>query len=77
MEEFLAQWEPEQCTLGDALEQYRLGFDITSITSLDDTVPSQVLQLFIASKRLTREQRHANRQPPLITNCIVQFALSP
>ena len=29
MEEFLALWEPETCTLGESLEQYRLGIDIT------------------------------------------------
>ena len=29
----------KKCTLGEALEQYTLGFDITSITILDDEFP--------------------------------------
>ena len=28
VEEYLVQWGPEHCTLGEALEQYYLGFDI-------------------------------------------------
>ena len=48
---FLVQWGPEHCTFGEALEQDNLGFDIESITSLDDTVPTQNLLPFVASKR--------------------------
>ena len=50
VEEFLVQWELETCTLGEALEQCRLGIDITSITNLDDLIPSQDLRHFVATK---------------------------
>ena len=43
VEEFLIRWEHEMCTFGDAREQYRLGFDIVSITSLEDNIPSLAL----------------------------------
>jgi hypothetical protein len=62
---------------GEALEQYRLGFDIVSITSLVDRVPSHTLQPFVTAKRLDRAQQRALRRPPLTTLCIVQFAPSP
>ncbi len=39
--------------LGDAPEQYKLGFDIESITSLDETVSTIDLQPFDSVKRLT------------------------
>ncbi len=39
VEEFLVQWGPEICTLDEAREQYTMGFDNVSITSLDDGVP--------------------------------------
>jgi len=68
---------PEHCTFGEALEQYNLGFDIESITSLEDTVPTQDLLFFVAAKRPTRAQRRDLRRPPLNTNCVVQFAPSP
>jgi hypothetical protein len=42
------QWGPEHCTFGEALEQYHLGFDIESITSLDDSTKSQDLLPFVA-----------------------------
>ncbi len=32
VEEFLVRWEPEMCTFGEALEEYRSVFDITFIT---------------------------------------------
>ena len=54
VEEFLVRWEPETCTFDKALEQYRLGFDIASITiaCLEDQVPSHTLQPFVTAKRL-------------------------
>ena len=48
VEEYLVQWGPEHCTFGEALEQYYLGFDIESITSLDDSIRSQDLLPFVA-----------------------------
>jgi hypothetical protein len=50
--EFLERWEQEECTFGEALEQYRLGFDIASITGKDDQVPSGLLQPFVTAKRI-------------------------
>ena len=77
VEEFLVQWGPEHCTFGEALEQYNLGFDIVSITSLEDTVPTQNLLPFVAAKRPTSVQRRDHRRPPLTTTCVVQFAPPP
>ena len=54
IEEFLVRWEPETCTFGDALEQYRLGFDIVTITSLEKNIPFHSLQPFVSAKRLDR-----------------------
>jgi hypothetical protein len=53
--EFLVQWGPENCTFGDALEQYNLGFNSVSINSLENTVSSQDLLPLVASKCPTRE----------------------
>ncbi len=39
VEEFLVQREPEECTLGEAIEQHRLGLEILTILSLDDSPP--------------------------------------
>jgi hypothetical protein len=77
VDEFLVRWEPEACTFGEALEQYRLGFDIVLITSKYDQVPSNSLQPFVTAKRLDRAQRRALRRPPLATLCTVQFAPYP
>ncbi len=77
MEEFLVQWGPEHCTFGEALEQYKMGFDIVSITSLEVTVPTQDLLTFVATKRPTRAQRRAHQRPPLTTLCFVHIAPSP
>jgi hypothetical protein len=77
VEEFLVQWGPEYCTFGDALEQYYLGFDIVSISSLENSTLSQDLLPFVATKRPTRAQRRSLRRSPLSTNCIVQVAPSP
>jgi hypothetical protein len=77
VEEFLVQWGQEHCTFGEALEQYNLGFDIVSITSLDDTVPTQSLLPFVAAKRPTSAQWRELRRPPLTTTCVVQFAPPP
>jgi hypothetical protein len=68
---------PEHRTFGEALEQYKLGFDIISITSLEATVPIQDLLPFVAIKRPTRALRRAQRRPPLTTPCVVHFAPSP
>ena len=40
VEEYLVQWGPEHCTFGEALEQYYLGFDVESISSLEDSTKS-------------------------------------
>ena len=77
VEEYLVQWGPEHCTFGEALEQYYLGFDIESISSLDDSTPSQAILPFVATKRATKAQRRSLRRPPLSTICIVQFAQPP
>ncbi len=77
VEEYLVEWGPEYCTFGEALEQYYMGFDIESITSIDDSTLSQDVLPFVATKRPTRAQRRSLRRPPLSTNCIVQFAPSP
>ncbi len=77
VEEFLVQREPGNCTLEEEVEQCRLGFDITSITCLDEAAPSPDLQSFVTEKRRTREHRRRHKRPPLITNCMVRFAPSP
>jgi hypothetical protein len=77
IDEFLIQWGPEHCTFGEALEQYSLGFDILSITNLEDGVPTQDLLQFVTAKRPTRAQRQEYRRPLFTTPCVVQFAPSP
>ncbi len=71
VEEFLVQWGPESRTLDEAQEQYTMGFNIVSITSLDDGVPTQDLQPFVSVKRLTTQQRRKYNQPPTATRCLV------
>ncbi len=71
VEEFLIQWGLEHCTFGEAFEQYYLGFDIESITSLESTVFSHDPLPFVTTKRPTREHRRSLRHPPLSTNCVV------
>ena len=51
VEEFLAQWEPEKCILDGAQHQQREGFDITSITNLDNGVPIPLLEKNTIAKR--------------------------
>ncbi len=46
VEEFLVLWGTETCTFGEVLGQYRLGFDITSITSPEKIIPSHSLLRF-------------------------------
>jgi hypothetical protein len=53
VEEFLAYWKRKTCTFGDALQKYRLCFDIVSITSLEENIPFHSLQPFVSAKRLT------------------------
>ena len=77
VEEYLVQWGPEHCTFGEALEQYYLGFDVETISSLEDPIKSQDLLPFVAKKRLTPAQKRSLKCPPLSTNCVVQFAPSP
>ena len=64
IEESLVRWEPKTCTFGDALDQYRLGFDIVSITSLEENIPSHSLQPFVSAKRLDRVQRRLGFKNP-------------
>ena len=54
-----------------------MGFDIESISSLEDSTLTQDLLPFVSNKRPTRAQRRSLRRPPLSTNCIVYFAPSP
>jgi hypothetical protein len=54
-----------------------MGFNIVSIASLDNGVPTQNLQPFVSVKRLTTQQRRKYKQPPPTTRCLVQFAPSP
>jgi hypothetical protein len=77
VKEFLVQWGPEYCTFGNALELYYRGFDIVSISSLENPTLSQDLLPFVATKRPTRAHRRSLRRPPLSTKCMVQFAPSP
>ena len=55
VEEFLVRWGPESCTLEEAQEQYKMGFDIEAITSLDEEIPTDHLQQFVSVKRLTTQ----------------------
>jgi hypothetical protein len=77
VEKFLVQWGPEHCTLGEALDQYKLGFDIILITTREDTVPTQDLLTFFTAKRPTRARRQGRQRRPLTTPCVVKFAPSP
>ena len=77
VEELLVRWEPETCTFGDALDQYRLGFDIWSIASLEENIPSHSLQHYVSAKRLDQAQRCVLRRPHLTTRCTIPFAPSP
>jgi hypothetical protein len=72
VEEFLVRCEPETCTFGEALKQYRLGFDITSISRR-----SHSLESFVATKRPNRTQWRSLRRSPLTTPCIGHFAPFP
>ncbi len=54
-----------------------MGFDIKSISSLEDSTISQDLLPFVATKRPTRAQRRSLRRPPLSTSCIVHLAPPP
>ncbi len=69
VDEFLVRWEPETCTFGEALEQYRLGFDTVSITSMEDYIQSHTLHPFVKAKRLDRAQRRTLRRPHLAARC--------
>jgi len=76
-EEFLVRWEHVTYTFGEALEQYRWGFDRVSITSMENDIPSHSLQPFVSAKRLARTQRRALQRPPLTTRCIVPYTPFP
>ena len=54
-----------------------MGFDIVSITSLDDGVPLQDLQPLVSVKRLITQQRRKYKVPPPTTRCLIQFAPPP
>ncbi len=73
VEEFLVRWGPQICTFGETLEQYRLGFNVSSIISMEENIPSHALAIFVSTKRLTRAQRRALQRPPLNTRCVVQY----
>jgi hypothetical protein len=53
-----------------------MGFDLVSITSLEENIPSRSLQPFLSAKRLSRAQRRAMRRPPLTTRYTVQYVPS-
>jgi hypothetical protein len=76
VEEFIVQWDPEDCTLEEAQQQQMQGFVITSITSLDDGVPTALLEAATAAKRPRGRPGTADRPSP-DTGCRVQFAPSP
>ena len=76
VEEFLVQWDPEECTLQEAQIQQAQGFVITKITSLDEGIPTPLLEAATATKRPRGRPRAADRPPP-DTKCRVQFAPSP
>ncbi len=76
VEEFLVQWDPEECTLQEAQTQQEQGFVITKITSLDEEIPTPLLEAATATKRPIGRPRVADRPPP-VTKCRVQFAPSP
>ena len=76
MEEFLVQWDPEDCTLQEAQIQQAQGFVITSITNLDARVPTPLIQAVTATKRPRGKPKKSERLP-LDTKCRVQFAPLP
>ena len=76
MEEFIVEWNPEDCTLNEAQQQPRQGFVVTSIISLDDGVPTALLETATAAKRPKGRPMAADRPPP-DTRCRVQFDPSP
>ncbi len=76
MEESLVQWDPEDCTLQEAQIQQAQGFIITSITSLEEGVPTPLIEAATATKRPRDRPKNSERLPP-DTKCRVQFAPSP
>jgi hypothetical protein len=42
-----------QISVNITTSEYRLGFDILSITSMEENIPSHSLQPFVSTKRLT------------------------
>ena len=77
VEVILVRWEPEMCTFGDELDRYRLDFDIMSITSLEENIPSHSQHPLVSVKRLDWVHRRVLRRSPLTTRCTVHFAPSP
>ena len=67
VEEFIVQWDPEDCTLHEDQQQQLQGFVITSITSLDNRVPTALLEPATATKRPTDRPKTADR-PHLTPN---------
>ncbi len=76
MEEFLVQWDPEDCTLQKAQIQQAKDFVITSITNLDARFPTPLIQAATTTKRPRGRPKNSERLPPN-TKCRVQFAPSP
>jgi hypothetical protein len=68
--------DPEDCTLQEAKTQQAHGFAITSITSLDERVPTPLMETATAAKR-PRGRPKVTGHPPPDTRCRVQFAPSP
>ena len=78
VEEFIVRWDPEDCTLEEAQQQQRQGFVITTITSLDERVPTALLETATAEKRPRGRPKAADRTPPLPrTPCVGSNSLPP
>jgi hypothetical protein len=75
LEEFLVQWDLDDCTLQEVQIQQAQGFVITSIISLDAGVPTPLIQAATATKRPRCKPKTLERLPP-DTRCRVQFAPS-
>ncbi len=70
VEEFMVRWDPEDCFLQEAKIHQAQGFVITSITSLDEGVPTPLLKAATAAKR-PRDRPKVTGHPPPDTRCRV------
>jgi hypothetical protein len=64
VEEFLVQWNSEDCTLQEALTQQAQGFVITSIHSLDEGVSTPLIQAATAASALEAGPEKRTASPP-------------